>query len=492
MSHTILIAIFAAAALAPWFCRKEKQVFYCAYAAALIGAGYVLASVSALFSGQISLAYGPLWLTDGFSAMMAALIATLYLTSSLVAVRYIGHEAEEKIIGLRDVKLFFSLLPIFVFCMLSVVFANNTMLLWVALESTTLSSTFLVGFYRKQKSVEAAWKYIIICSTGITLGLIGVLLLAYGMHIAGVANSEIFQLTSLAKHIAQIPTGMVRLSFVFIFIGFGAKVGFAPLHAWLPDAHSKAPSPISALFSGILLNVALYAIIRFEGIINIVPQNGPWSKNFFLVFGLVSIFVPAFILLVQANYKRMLAYSSIEHMGLIALAMAFPPLGVIAALIHMIGHTLVKSALFFSAGEILLNLKTTSVELVTGLLSRLRFTGLLFLAGILSIIAVPPSILFVSEFRLFTSAFMVSPWIALLALLPLSMIAYSMLRTAVAMLLPGRSEAKASYMPERWNMTHSIVSIQLSLAIFIAFYLSSPTGSAMLQNIKDSISLISK
>jgi hydrogenase-4 component F len=365
--------------------------------------------------------------------------------------------------------------------------------MWIALEGTTLSSTFLVGIYRKKTSLEAAWKYIIICSTGITVGLLGILLTGYGASLAGVHGSDIFIISSLIQNAQLISPEIMRWAFVFLFVGFGAKVGLVPMHTWLPDAHSNAPSPISALFSGILLNVALYAILRFKFITDVALGGSQWTSQLFLFFGTISILFPALMMLVQTNYKRMLAYSSIEHMGLITFALSLSPIGSIAAVIHMIGHALTKSALFFGAGELLLNYETTQTEKVRAVLKRAPFTGALFLLGILAIIALPPSVLFLSEYIMFVSAFVTHPVIALLIFAALSVIAYSMLKSTVSMLFSKDGNEGLELKKEKWNTTHVVIAVQLALVVGLTFVFASDSGIEFINSIvRDSIYISSK
>jgi len=371
------------------------------------------------------------------------------------------------------------------------VVANNSLLLWMALEGTTLSSTFLVGLYRKKTSVEAAWKYIIICSTGISLGLLGILLFGYGASLGGFTGSDIFTLTALFQNAHLISADIVRWAFVFIFVGFGAKLGLVPMHIWLPDAHSNAPSPISGLFSGILLNVALYGIIRFRFITDLALGNNEWTSHLFLFFGFISIIVPAFMMLVQSNYKRMLAYSSVEHMGIITFALALSPLGAIAAVIHMIGHTFSKSMLFFGAGEILLNYKTTQTSKIRGLVKRAPFTAILFLLGILSIIALPPSILFVSEYTIFADAFKLHPALSIFIMIALSVIAFAMLRSTISMFFEDGDSVQTEKR-EKWNVTHSIMTFQLILIVGLTFFLSSVNGIKFIDLIAKNIIYIAR
>ena len=491
MTPIITIFLVLAASAFAIFSKDSKQIRNATLTLALLGAASVFAfSLPVLF--QFTAAWSDkVWLLDNFSALMVTLVAFLYASAAIVSVRYIGHEFEEKIISLDDLKLYFSLFHIFALCMMITVVANNSLLLWMALEGTTLSSTFLVGLYRKKSSVEAAWKYIIICSTGISLGLLGILLFGYGASLGGVNGGDIFTLTSLFQNAHLISPEIIRWSFVFIFVGFGAKLGLVPMHIWLADAHSNAPSPISGLFSGILLNVALYGIIRFRFITDLALGSNEWTSHLFLFFGFISIIVPAFMMLVQSNYKRMLAYSSVEHMGIITFALALSPVGAIAAVIHMIGHTFSKSMLFFGAGEILTNYKTTQTEKVRGLMKRAPFTAVLFLLGILSIIALPPSVLFVSEYTMFADAFVLHPVLSIFIMIALSVIAYAMLHSTISMFFDEEGSEK-EVKREKWNATHSVMVFQFILIIGLTFFLSSESGVKFIDLIAKNIIYISK
>jgi len=480
MNFIIVLTVFLSASLGAAIITNEKTVRFFSAVVAIIASAAVFAISLPVLFGFTSSWFDQLILIDRFSALMVSLVALVYVMATLVSVRYMGHEHHEGIVTANDVRLYFSLLHLFALTMVVTVLTNNTLLLWIALEGTTLSSTFLVGLYRKKTSVEAAWKYIIICSTGISLGLIGILLLGYGSRLAGATGLDMFLLTSLQHNAPLLQDGTVKLAFIFLFIGFGAKVGLAPMHTWLPDAHSKAPSPISAIFSGILLNVALYAIMRFAYVVNGTLNSG-WTNNFFLIFGTASIVLSALMMLVQTNYKRMLAYSSIEHMGLICLSLGLAPLGAVAAVIHMIGHTLTKSLLFFGAGEILLHWKTTTVDKVKSVFAHDRYTAILFLFGLLAIVAMPPSALFVSEYAMFANALVQYPLLALVLLISLSVIAYSMLHLILPMLF-AHDEA-AAVKSHRWNITHTVMLVQLTALVCFAVWVTSSPGFKFVQGI---------
>jgi hydrogenase-4 component F len=471
---TIILGIFSAAIITLLLLKNELTIRRLGNVSALLVAIAVVYQVMPQLTGGEAVVNN--WLfVDGFSALMATLIVVLYLFASLVSFSYLAHEKHEGIVTDRDIKLYYILLQLFVLSMLTVVLTNQTLVMWLSLEATTLASTFLVGLYRKKTSIEAAWKYIIICSTGITLGLIGILLLGFGANQVGELSTSTFLLSTLMLKATIIPVKLVKLAFVFIFIGFGAKVGFVPTHTWLPDAHGNAPSPISALFSGILLNVALYAIVRFQLVADRALGGHTWTGLFFLTFGVLSIVLPALMMLIQNNYKRMLAYSSIEHMGLISIGLALPPIGTIAAIIHITAHAFIKSSLFFGAGEILLRYKTTHADKIRGLLVNAPYTAILFVLGILAIIAIPPSALFVSEYSLFAILIKTHLILSAFIFVSLSIIAYAMLKVTLGMVMspaePGKVEVR-----EKWNLTHSIITGELLAVVVLTFWFSSFTG----------------
>lgn len=469
MNPIILLIPFLISAIIPWATKIPRNMQKINLTVSLLGGFYLIFYTLPFVLHLKEKEIGHWWMVDSFSALIVLLVAFIYMVSLVVGVRYIGHEYEEKIISLRQYKLYFSLFQLFVLCMVVTVFTNNSLILWLALEGTTLFSTFLVGLYRKKTSIEAAWKYMIVCSTGISFGLVGILLLGYGAHVGGVEGGEVFLISSLMENAKLIPQNIIKLSFIFLFIGFGTKVGLAPMHTWLPDAHSKAPSPISAIFSAVLLNVALYAILRFKFVADFAIDDATWTNNLFLVFGFISIILSALMMMIQVNYKRMLAYSSIEHMGLILFSLGLSPIGAVFAVMHMIGHTFTKSTLFFGAGEILMKWKSTKIPNIKDMLSRAKYTSVLFIVGILSIIAMPPSILFLSEYGMFSQAIVLYPKTSLILFVALGIIAYAMLSLTMQMVFAKREECDVEYEKEKWNITHTIIVIEFIILILLAY-----------------------
>jgi len=318
---------------------------------------------------------------------------------------------------------------LFTFTMLFAVTSNNVGFMWIAIEATTITSAMLIPLHVTKASVEASWKYILIGSVGIALAFGGTVLGYFDfVNLAGHREGAL-NWTVLMASASRLHPQVIQLAFVFILIGYGTKAGLAPMHTWLPDAHSEAPAPLSAMMSGVLLAVALYAVIRWEAVVNAAVGTG-FTDGLFIALGVLSLVIAAFSLVVQQNYKRMLAYSSIEHTGLMCVGLALGPLGTFAAMLHLLNHTLAKSMMFFLAGRVLHRYRTTEIGRVSGLLTVMPWTGGLFAAGVLAVVGLPPFGLFISEFALFRAGFAAGrPWLmglvlALLAVAFVSMIGH--------------------------------------------------------------------
>jgi len=313
---------------------------------------------------------------------------------------------------------------LFTFTMLFAVTSNNVGFMWIAIEATTITSAMLIPLHVSKASVEASWKYILIGSIGIALAFGGTVLGYFDfVNLAG-RRGEALNWTVLMASAPHLHPPVMQLAFVFILIGYGTKAGLAPMHTWLPDAHSEAPAPLSAMMSGVLLAVALYAVIRWEAVVN-AAVGTKFTDGLFIALGLLSIVIAAFSLVVQRNYKRMLAYSSIEHTGLMCVGLALGPLGTFAAMLHLLNPTLAKSTMFFLAGRVLHRYRTTEIGQVSGLLRTMPWTGGLFAAGMLAVIGLPPFGLFISEFALFRAGFAAGrPWLMglILALLTVAFV----------------------------------------------------------------------
>lgn len=367
---------------------------------ALCVASCLLAS-HVLISGPA--AFRNFFYIDALSAFFILTISIVNFAAAAYSIGYIAKDTAEGEIKERKAKAYYGLFNLFAFTMYFVTVVNNLGMLWVAIEMTTLVSAFLVGFYNNKKSIEAAWKYIIICSVGITLALLGTILFYYTASRDGGVTS--LNWTDMAAAAGQLDPKVLKIAFLFILVGYGTKAGIAPMHTWLPDAHSQALAPISALLSGVLLKTAIYAIIRFASIINICIGTS-YSDNLFIFFGLLSLGVSAAFVIVQKDIKRLLAYSSVEHIGVITFGIgAGGALGLFGALFHVFNHAVTKSLMFFAAGNVVKKYKTSDMHVIRGVISAMPFTGIMLIIGAFALTGSPPFSVFFSEIMILISGF---------------------------------------------------------------------------------------
>ena len=402
----LLIPLAAAGLIALTHRRALIELLHAVAAMATLGAGAAIAAW--VWNGEVLTAVGDLFRVDALSALMVTIITFLGAIAALYAVGYIRAELDET--HLSRARLFFALFHLFVFTMLVAVTTDNLGVMWIAIEGTTLATVFLVNLHQTRTSLEAAYKYLILSSVGIALAFIGTALVYYAG--AAKAGEIAVNWSALRAGAGSLNGEVVRLAFVFIVIGYGTKAGLAPMHTWLPDAHSEAPAPISALMSGVLLNVGLYAMMRFKAVVDAAVGQA-FAARLLIGLGLLSLVVAAAFLVRQRNYKRMLAYSSVEHIGIICLGLGFGGYwGVFGALLHVVNHALSKSLLFILSGNILLKYHTAEIREVRGLLHAAPWTGALFLAGTFALIGLPPFAPFISEFIIFRAGLESHPWAA--------------------------------------------------------------------------------
>jgi hydrogenase-4 component F len=343
---------------------------------------------------------------DALSAVMIAAIAGVGAAAALVSVGYMRRDLAARHVpeGRRGLGWYYLGLHAFVWTMLATVMVDNLGFLWVGIEATTLASALLVGFYRTRAAIEAAWKYLIICTVGITFALFGVVLTYYAALQAG-GSAGSLDWTDLSRNAASLDPAMMRLAFVFVLVGFGTKAGFAPLHTWLADAHSQAPSPVSGLLSGVLLACALYAILRFH-VITTGATGTAFSANLLLGFGVLSVAVAVPFIVLQRDIKRLFAYSSVEHVGLMAVAFGIGgPLGIYGGLLHLLNHAATKALLFFVAGDIVQRFGTRRITALRGVLRAAPLAGWLLLLGVFAITGAPPAGIFISELTIAGAGF---------------------------------------------------------------------------------------
>jgi hydrogenase-4 component F len=416
---------------------------------------------------------------DSLGAILMMLVATVGLAASWYSTGYLKIEVAKGIIGFSRVREYFILLHLFIFAMFFAISTTNPILMWVAVEATTLSTVFLISFYNKPSATEAAWKYLIINSIGLLLAFFGTLLFLYPSFAAG--NHGLVSWHSMLINASALNPFIAKFAFIFILIGYGTKVGFVPMHTWLPDAHSKAPVPISSLLSGVLLNVAFLGILRFKVIADIAIGSH-FTGQLLIFFGIVSVVVAASIIFVQKNYKRLLAYSSIEHMGVMALGFGFGGAGIFAAILHMIYHSLAKSILFLSAGNIFLKYSSTKIINVKGVLKTLPVTAVMFLVGFLAITGVPPFGIFITEFSILSAGISSHPLVTIIALLAIALVFVGFLKHAVDMIFGENENNLPCGESGAWTVGPIIFLIILlaTLSIFIPSVINSLITSASL------------
>src|SRR5665648_391288 len=342
---------------------------------------------------------------DAFSAYLILIISLVGFVISVYSMGYMDHEIKHDVIDLKRLKIYYVFYHLGMFSMLLVGVAND-LGLWIAIEMTTLFSAPLIVIYTKRSSIEAAWKYLIICSVGITLALFGTILTYYAaVQVLG-EGADALSWTNLIGVADQFDPTLMKIAFVFIIVGYGTKAGFTPMHTWLPDAYSEAPAPGTALLSGVLINCAMYGIIRFHTIT--AKAVGPeFSSNLLIMFGLLSLGIATPFIIMQSDYKRLFAYSSVEHMGIVALGFGFGgPLGTFGALLHMFNHAVTKSFMFFVAGNIRQKYGTKKIDQVSGLVKSMPYTGPMLVLGGLAITGSPPFSIFISEITILTAGLM--------------------------------------------------------------------------------------
>ncbi|MEU1629183.1 proton-conducting transporter membrane subunit [Streptomyces sp. NPDC020096] len=371
--------------------------------AAILTSGAVLA---ARVPGNGSMtAYGHLLRADALTSWMLLVVGAVAALAVGASPAYLAGERTAGRADDRAARRYYVLVHAFLGAMAAAVLAENLGVLWVAIEATTVVTAFLVGHRHTRASIEAAWKYVVICSVGIALAFLGTVLIYYAARQAQISESQALDWPTLAAHAGALNPDVTRLGIALIVLGFGAKAGLVPLHAWLPDAHSQAPAPVSALMSGVLLAVAFTAILRYKVIADAALGTG-YLRILLVGAALLTLALAAGLLLGQRDYKRMLAYSSMEHMSLIALGTAVgSPLAIAAVLLHIAGHGLVKSVAFCSAGHVLQLRHTTRIENVRSLLAGAPALGVAFGLAVLALLGLPPFSLFASELGIARAGF---------------------------------------------------------------------------------------
>ncbi|HEX8664375.1 MAG TPA: hydrogenase 4 subunit F [Beijerinckiaceae bacterium] len=394
---------------------------------------------------------GPYLHVDDLNVVFVVLNAFVGFTTSLFSASYIGHELAIGRLTPAYLRFYHAMYQTMMFGMNLALVSNSIGLMWVAVELATLTTVLMVGIYRTSEALEAAWKYFILGSVGIALALFGTILVYMAARPVVGEGVDAMTWTVLIAAAARFDPALMNLAFVFLLLGYGTKVGLAPLHAWLPDAHAEGPTPISAVLSGLLLNVAFYALLRFKILLAAIPQAiapGP----LLVAMGLTSLIFSAFMLYRRRDIKRMFAYSSIEHMGIVAFAFGMGgPLANFAGLLHMTMHSLTKSAIFFAVGHIVQVKGTQKIAEIRGLTVTHPVLGWGLVLGVVAIAGLPPLGIFMSEFLVVSSTFARQPLLAIPLVFGL-LVAFGALILRLGGLAFGeptgsRAPVEASYVP---------------------------------------------
>jgi hydrogenase-4 component F len=394
---------------------------------------------------------GQYLLVDDLNKVFIVLTTFVGFSTSVFSASYIGHEIATGRLTPAFLRFYHAMYQTLMFAMNLALVANNIGLMWVAVELATLTTVLMVGLYRTHEALEAAWKYFILGSVGIALALFGTILVYMAARPVIGEGLDAMVWTVLVRRAAAFDPALLNVAFVFLLLGYGTKVGLAPLHAWLPDAHAEGPTPISAVLSGLLLNVALYALLRFKMILAVsVGTIAPGPLM--VVMGLISVIFASLMLYRRRDIKRMFAYSSIEHMGIIVFAFGMGgPLANFAGLLHMTMHSLTKSAIFFAVGHIAQVKGTQKIADIGGLTVTNPVLGWGLMLGVVAIVGLPPLGIFMSEFLVVSSTFARAPWLAAILVLGI-LIALGGLLSRINLVMFGEPKgvtkpAEASYVP---------------------------------------------
>jgi hydrogenase-4 component F len=446
--------------------------------ASLVALGAAVGFAGIAVHGGEAPTFGPgeLLRADALSALLMVCVAAV---ASLVLLLSpgLGRETQYNPSQLRRYQVFINL---FIFSMLFAVSANSVGLMWIAIEATTIFSALLIPLTVTKASVEASWKYIMICSVGIALAFAGTVLGYFDFVSLSGRVENALNWPVLLAHAPSLHPEVMKLAFVFLLVGYGTKAGIAPMHTWLPDAHSEAPTPLSAAMSGVLLAVALYAILRWKMVVDATLGSG-YTNRLLVALGMLSLVIASFSVVLSRNYKRMLAYSSIEHTGLMCLGLALGPLGVFATMLHLVNHTAAKSMTFLLAGRVLHRYNTTQIAGVSGLLKTMPGTAGLLAVGILAIIGLPPFGLFISEFALIRAGFATGhPWMMGGVLVLLTVAFVALIRHLSRMLYGAPPEGMTVGEENSW----SLVPLLLNVAVLVTLGLTIPAPlKALLEQI---------
>lgn len=482
--HTLLLcAMIALPAVAGALCilMRSAKAALTSMTTGIVGAATLgcLAIVQTARYGAISALSTWLYL-DALSAYNLAVMVIVFVMSTVYAVVYMRDEIRRNKLTLKQVRLFGALWCASYASMTLVLCSNNLGIMWVGIEATTLLTAFLICIHENRSSLEAMWKYLIICSVGVAFAFMGTLLAAASTrHIPGLSGHQALLWTGLRDHAALLDPLFMKAAFIFLLVGYGTKAGMAPMHTWLPDAHSQAPAPLSALFSGFMINAALYCIMRYIPLVTASTGAGDWTNSLLRVMGVVSIIIAAAFIVFQKDLKRLLAYCSVEHIGIITLGLGFGGLGVFAALFHTLNHSMSKSVSFFAAGRLGQIQGTHELRRLNGAFKISKIWGVGIFLSLLVLIGVAPFGVFMSEFQTLKASVDAHAFTALVLFLAgLSVAFVGILSRAIPLMWGSPEEGAAA--PVKGSLVEAgLVALPLGALLVLGVWMPGFLGDAL-------------
>jgi hydrogenase-4 component F len=442
-----------------------------------VGGSAVLLVLTLALARQVA-AGGPralgLLRVDDLGLVFLLLLVVLTLAVSIYTVGWLKQALAVGNMKPELLRSYFALVHLFVATMVVTILADNLGVLWIAMEGTTITSAVLIGYHGHHHGLEAAWKYIIVTTIGISFGLFGTVLIYAAAAAAGLhGGAGALSWSAIMKVAPTLDPGIVRIGFVFVMVGYGTKAGLAPMHLWLPDAHSQAPTPVSALLSGVLIKCALLGIIRFQTIAAAACGRA-FPAEVLLVFGLTSVVVATPFILAQHDIKRLLGYHSVEHVGIVALGLGFGGrIGTYAALLHVINHGITKALAFFAAGKAIARYGSRDMRVIRGLLTVAPVGATLLMLAALSLAGVPPFSIFVSELMVLRAGIGQGHWVAIAIFLTMVVIIFAGLLHHAGAMAFGQPTAAATREPESWS---PLLGMMLLAGIMILLGLTIPAS----------------
>jgi hydrogenase-4 component F len=471
----LTILLPAAAGTASYFIRPHRwrRVLWGATAAA----HFAISLTVALTTTTLALDH---WIgMDSLSAIFLVLTSLLFLGATVYGIGYVAREPVAARMDFEDGSLFKNepesiftgAILLLLAAMTLAILSRHLALQWVAIEATTLASAPLIYYHQNRRSLEAAWKYLILCSVGIAVALLGIFFLRMTIQ----EGSHDLTLTTLLARADKLNHKWLSTAFIFMLVGYGTKMGLAPLHTWLPDAHSEAPSPVSAMLSGALLNCAFLGILRVQQICAAAGMAS-FGGDLLILFGLLSMGLAGAFILRQADYKRMLAYSSVEHMGILALGVGLGGLGLFGSFLHAVNHSVVKALLFFTAGNILSRFHTKDTTKIQGVCDALPISGALWIAGFLAVTGSPPFGTFISEFTILRAIVEQGRWVTAVLYVLFLLLAFVGMSGIVLRMALGKSEVSRVREPLTAVVPPLVLAV---LALLLGVYLPGPLADRL-------------